>query len=176
MSKRPIFFATPLERIRRERRQRMISLWVSIVVFAALIALASWLLYLVKVTGLTASTGVGLAMAPVSQGMVFGLLLSLSVIGIVIAVRKVRQNEIEAEREDWLKMTAPPDATPPSEDARIVEAVRLSCRSSLFLVESAIKNMSVEDYYDALEVVRQNLEQVTRTLKELQLKLEGQRP
>lgn len=182
MKATPIFFASPLERIRRERRQRVISLWVSIAVFVALSALAGWLLYLIKVTGLTGVAQVGgLAMAPVWQGSIMGLLAFLMVIGTWAAVRKVkRDHEFYASlrrQQDMFEPLREPRLPIPAEDVfHILVACAAEQREVQRLVKHALTTLSVEDYEDALEVAHDRLTTLVACMESLCERLGAQEP
>ncbi len=147
----------------------------------ALAALCGWLWSCVRqASGQTwrlgdMETGRIMAMAPLPQGMVLGLLLSLSVLGIVIAVRRVRQHDIEAELR-WEASGNDECGMPNAELKRvrvgledlreIVNACRVESRVALLFVEAALTTTDLDDYADALRAA-----QVTRTLGELQRSL-----
>lgn len=160
---------------------------LTVVTLLLLAALCGWLWICVRqASGQTwrlgdMETGRILAMAPVPQGMVFGLLLSLSVVGIVIAVRRVRQHDIEAElrwearRNDECGMTNDElkRVRIGMEDLRqIVLACRAESRVALLFVEAALTTTDLDDYADALRAAHAKLAQVTRTLGDLHRSLE----
>lgn len=197
MSKRPVFFAAPMERIRRERRQRMISLWVSLLFFLLISALAGWLVYLIKTVPpevLRSSflvPGSRLAMAPLHEGMLLGLLLFFSAALIVLAVRKVKRDDEffaslrrepetpapwagRSEDEDVFAPLREPGAAIPTEDVqRILVACAAESRCIMKHVRRAQTTLSVEDYGDELALAERKLDGVTRCVEALVGRLGG---
>lgn len=160
---------------------------LTVLTLIALAVLCGWLWSCVK-SAATAQTwrlegletGRLAAMAPVSQGMVFGLLLSLSVMGIVIAVRRTRQHDEEAELRweargnDETRMTNDElkRVRIGLDDLRgIVGACRAESRVALLFVEAALTTTNLDDYSDALRAAHEKLAQVTKTLGDLQRSL-----
>ncbi|MDP1587729.1 MAG: hypothetical protein Q8M07_08310 [Prosthecobacter sp.] len=153
---------------------------MTVLTLLALAALCGWLWSCVKHASGVSSlkfqvSGLPLAMAPVSQGMIFGLLLSLSALGIVLAVRKVRENELEEEMR-WEVVGMTNDelrrVQMGLEDLReIVNACRVESRVALLFVEAALTTTDMDDYADALRAAHEKLAQVTKTLGELRRSL-----
>lgn len=174
----------------------------------ALAALVGWLLHCVRHAaeplGSTLRVGssarpwgatMPLAVLPVNQALVVGALMLISTLGIALAVRRVRRDDLaaqacrrdlQARREDaedvafWdsyatcrSKLHAADGVTTVAlslslEDLRgIVDACRVECRMSLLLVEASLTTTTLEDYMDALRVVQAKQTQVTRTLSDL---------
>jgi len=107
MSERPIFFATPIHRIRAERKKRLRELWVSIGVLIALVVLVVWMVSLIRAGFFTGDNGgngdsefgallslfspvpnLGLAMAPVTEGSVLGLVTFACLVGLMVLARR----------------------------------------------------------------------------------------
>ena len=197
MSKRPIFFAEPLRRIRWERRQRMISLWVSILFLLALAGLCGWLTYLVRAgfsTGDNGGNGVSsfrfqgsglaLAMAPLPatlrvamqagmwQGSFLAGLALMIVVVSVLAVRKVRADEafyasLRREEEVFAPLREPGLPVPPADAQRILVACAAEARLIMQHVRRAGRTLSVEDYGDELQLAEGKLESVIRCVEAL---------
>lgn len=166
-------FAGEPRRVRRTWGRTL----VDVLMLVALAALCGWLWSCVKAATVPGSSFLVLrserlvAMAPVSQGLVFGLLLILSVLGVVLAVRKVRQNELEAELR-WEATTEQRVLKLGLEDLReIVNACRAESRVALLFVEAALTTTDLDDYADALRAAHAKLLQVTKTLGHLQRSL-----
>lgn len=93
MSERPIFFATPIHRIRMERRRRVRELWVSVVVLVLMVALVAWMVSVIKggfqtgQTGVSALPSMSLAMAPVTEGSILGLVTFAGLLGLMLLAR-----------------------------------------------------------------------------------------
>lgn len=190
--RRAVFFAAPMERIRRERRQRMLALAVSVAVGALLLALCAWLLWVIVaaagVTGLTGMTGVtGLAMVPVTQAAVMVALLFFSALAVFLAVRKVRRDEVffaslrerqgddvfEPLREKTPGSGEPGYALPPEDAHRILVACAAEARCVAKHVRRAQVTMSVEDYGDELELASRKLDAVIRCVEALAARCAG---
>ena len=106
MSERPIFFATPIHRIRAERKKRLRELWLSIGVLIALVVLVVWMIAVIQerqeAGGTRHKAGVsellpvalcplpihGLAMAPVTEGSVLGLVTFACLVGLMVLARR----------------------------------------------------------------------------------------
>jgi len=93
MSERPIFFATPIHRIRAERKKRLRELWVSIGVLIALVVLVVWMVAVIRGgfmerTGVSTSPLMPLAMAPVTEGSVLGLVMFACLVGLMVLARR----------------------------------------------------------------------------------------
>lgn len=142
-----------------------------------LAALAGWLLHCVKHATLPTPVRLpGVAMAPVTQGMVMGALMSLSAMGIALAVRKMARNdqrvqdggrwkdELEARvkceaakqrSEDPLQM---PYMGMSTEDLRrIFAALIFEISEAQDMVSKANADCGVEDYGDRLKGAERRL-------------------
>lgn len=142
----------------------------SVLMLLALAALAGWLWHCVRHVAMPMPPRIpGVAMAPLSQGMVMGVLMSFSAMGIVLAVRKMARDdrkalggvlwkeelvarvECEAARrraEDPLSM---PYIGMSTEDLqRIFAALIFEITEAQDMVSKANANCSVEDYGDRL--------------------------
>lgn len=153
----------------------------SVLMLLALAALTGWLLHCVKHATLPAPVRVpGVAMAPETQGMVMGALMSLSALGIALAVRKmVRKmarndqqvldggrwkDELEARvkhgaakqrSEDPLQL---PYIGMSTEDLqRIFAALIFEVSEAQDMVSKANADCSVEDYGDRLKGAERRL-------------------
>ncbi len=192
MSSKPIFFVHPIERIRREKLQRVRAFWVSVVALLALAALTGWLLWCVRgemldagcwmldfsIQSLGSSNEQLVAMAPVTQGSILGLLAFFSAALIVLAVRKVRADEVFfaslRREEDVFAVLREPGLPVPSEDAqRILVACAAEGREIQRLVKTAL---SVEDYEAALEVAHDRLTTLVACVEAVCERLAEQEP
>jgi len=145
----------------------------------ALAALTGWLLHCVRHASgavlMPQEPGCLVAMAPVSQGMVMGALLSLSAMGIVLAVRKMAQPDDEARSVRHVASLRPvedPLALPSigmtREDLmRIFAALIFECSVVREMVRLAAEDGSVEDYGDRLKGADHRLHGVTLCLGNL---------
>ncbi len=158
---------TPLERLewRTQPRRTWGRTLVNLLVLIALVALSCWLwgcVHGATVPMLRTEMRAGvpalpLAMAPASQGMVMGALMSLSAMGIVLAVRKVAQYDREAQGRH-LASAAPCDdplALPTvgmsREDlARIVAAMIAEATEARGLIQSEMDGLGVETWEERL--------------------------
>lgn len=146
----------------------------SVLMLLALAALTGWLLHCVKHATLPTPVRLpGVAMAPVTQGMVMGALLSLSAMGIVLAVRKMVRKMARNDQEvlsggrwkDELDARVKHEAAKRrSEDPlqlpymgmstddlqRIFAALIFEVSEAQDMVSKANANCSVEDYGDRL--------------------------
>lgn len=136
----------------------------------ALAALTGWLWHCVKHASMAAAPRLpGVAMAPISQGMVMGALMSLSAMGIVLAVRKMARddrealdgvpwkNELEArvrceaaKRRSEDPLTMPYIGMSTEDLQRIFAALIFEVTEAQDMVCKATANCSVEDYGDRL--------------------------
>ena len=167
----PVIHCAP-KRVRRTWGRTLID----VLMLLALAALCGWLWSCVRHAAVSSFrfqvSSLPLAMAPVTQGMVYGLLLSLSVLGIVLAVRKVRQNELEAE-QSWSIKHRTSNAEHRTlrlglEDLReIVRACRVESREVLLLVEMMQRTVEQTQLDMGLEVAARKLTQLTKTLGHL---------
>lgn len=179
------FYSDAITRCKRRRT------WgrslVNALMLVALAALVGWLLTCVRhatvlrgVDLVAQRQGYLLAMAPVSRGMVVGALMSLTAMGIVLVVRRVRRHEIEAELQWTAKGTpllCPDDQVKVLmglEDLRgIVHASRVECRMAGLFVDAALTTTDLDEYGDALRAAQSKLAQVARTMGNLQQCLNG---
>lgn len=162
-------FAGVKKRVRRDWGATVLT----VVTLLAVAALCGWLWSCVRHvampplrTGVSALPLMPLAMAPVTQGMVYGLLLSLSVLVIVMAGRKVRANEQEAELR-WSEQKARIVSLGLEDLREIVSACRAESREALLLVECAQRTVEQTQIDTSLTLAQRKLSQVTRTLGEL---------
>lgn len=167
-------FAGEPRRVRRTWGRTLLD----VLMLLALAALCGWLWSCVRHAATAQTwrlggmeTGRVVAMAPVPQGMIFGLLVSLSALGIVLAVRKARANELEAELR-WEACESQRRIALGLEDLReIVRACRVESREALLLVECAQRTVEQTQIDASLAFAQRKLEQVTKTLGDLQRSL-----
>ncbi len=137
----------------------------TVLMLLALAALTGWLWHCVKHATLPRPARVpGVAMAPVTQGMVMGALLSLSAMGIVLAVRKIARNDQDAATRWSVKKSVGADPLESLGQGIDLEKMRrvlgalivegCEVRNAVLL---ANRDGSVEDYGDRLAGVARRL-------------------
>ncbi len=152
---------------------------VNLLVLIALVALSCWLWACVHGatipmlrTSIPGAATMPLAMAPITQGMVMGALMSLTAVGIAMAVRKMRQHDLEAAKWMWVK-GGPLDDAPGfkvrdvsmQDMGLIVLAASKALQEPQQLVVCAQGNLSVDDYGDALRCAERQIAEVRHTLR-----------
>lgn len=114
---------------------------LDIFMLLALAALAGWLISLVRhsspISHSVTSRGVLLAVAPITQGMVVGVLMSCSAMGIVLAVRKMARDD-EAAKLRWSAVEGQRDLASPSPDPLALPYVGMQQEELLRILASMI--------------------------------------
>ena len=141
----------------------------NLLVLIALVALSCWLwgcvhgatVPMLRTEMRSGVTALPLAMAPITQGMVMGALMSLSAMGIALAVRKMAQHDREAlaSSRRWVVCGDPsavdplelPEVGMSREDlARIVAAMIAEATEARGLIESEMDGLGVETWEERL--------------------------
>lgn len=198
---RTVFFVLPLDRIRREQRQIVVSRRWNLVYGAVLLlllsALLGWVLSLMKAVPVMQGLKVpGLAMIPVNaQEVVICLVLLAIAGGAWMAARKIKRDDdevlrlaaeeaagaasdedAEAEEDVFASLRESPPRVPTSvELVNIVGACLSELRSAQLRVRVAQGTLDITAYDDSLAMVQRELDAVCRCLSELKARHEGQK-
>jgi len=141
---------------------------VLVVTLLALAALCGWLWSCVRhaAAAQTVSTFPPLAVAPVTEGAVLGLLAFTMVVAVVLAARKIRADDA-AERDVFAPLRVPGGPLPVDDVRRIVVACAAETRCVMKHVLRAQRTLSVEDYGDELALAERKLKALERCLESL---------
>lgn len=164
----------------RNRRALRRRLWretlKGVLIFAAMVGLVVWLWSCVR-DGCVASSFAltsfgGLAMAPVTQGAVMGLGAVVLVVGVVLAVRKMRADDVfyaSLRREGDIFAPLREGTGPvPAEDAlRILVACAAEARCIAKHVRRAQTTLLIDDYGDELAMAEKKIDSVIRCVEAL---------
>lgn len=148
---------------------------VGVIMLLGLAALAGWLIYLLRhgtdISHSVTSGGMLLAVVPWQESAVIGCIGALMVLSVVIiglAVRKTRQNELDAAAEQELRWSvAEPGAVlllPPDDLRRILWSVTERVCTASDNVRKAQRDLSVEDYGEKLAAAEKDLRLVIKCL------------
>lgn len=197
---RTVFFVLPLDRIRKEQRQIVVSRRWNLVYGAMLLlllsALLAWVLSLMKAVPVMQGLKVpGLAMIPMGAPEIVGCLMMLGIAGVsFMAARKIQRDDdellrrraeeaagaasdedAEAEEDVFASLRESPPRVPTSgELVNIVGACLSELRSAQLRVRVAQGTLDITAYDDSLAMVQRELDAVCRCLSELKARHEGQ--
>lgn len=157
--------ASELERVRAEIRRARRAEWfwtvLTVLTLVGLMALCGWLISCVKGAAVPALPLMPLAMAPVMQGSIMGLVAFLLVGLAVLAARKIAEPESTLSERRITELVDPfadcTDGLDGDEMHRILTSCAAEGREVKRLVHYALTTLSVEDYEDALEVAHDRL-------------------
>lgn len=156
-------------------KRTWVSTVCSVLMLLALAALAGWMIHLLRhgtdISHSVTSGGMLLAVVPWQESAVIGcisVLMVLSVVIITLAVRKARQNELDAAAEQELRWSvAEPGAVlplPPEDLRRILWSVTERVCAASDNVRKAQRDLSVEDYGEKLAAAENDLRLVIKCL------------
>ena len=152
--------ASELERVRAEIRRARRAEWfwtvLTVLTLLGLVALCGWLIGCVKGAAVPALPLMPLAMAPVMQGSIMGLVAFLLVGLAVLAARKIAESGATLSDRRITELVDPfadcTDGLTGDEMHRILTSCAAEGREIKRLVNSALTTLDLEKSEDALEV------------------------